>query len=288
MDLEAIKARLAGLAAGRGGSGKGGGLGQQWKPKDEHECRLLPYPFADEPFIEMNFHYDIGDSFPILCPRNFSDDCVICDFADDLKSWKDVKTGKDKPEAIRKADFEMFRKLQAKQRYFVWMVERGKEEEGPKYWSCSFSVYNAFLKICADQDYNDGRKDGGGAAILTSPDAGHDFHVSFQKPGEKGNNKTFHNTEIKERKKPTKLLDDKKKQAELLAAVPKLESVIQKLSSKEVEIVWKKFLNSGEKTAENKPGGDTTATEKYATNSAEKPPIGGRSVDDALDDLVNS
>ena len=80
-----------------------------WKPKDEHDVRLLEVDNI-EPFAERAFHYNIGDAMQVLCPKiNFGDECVICDYAESLRSWKDEK-GRDKPEKMRKEDFEIFKK----------------------------------------------------------------------------------------------------------------------------------------------------------------------------------
>ena len=62
MDINALRDRLANL------NRKSSKSGDVWKPKDEHQVRLLQYPHGDDPFLELSFHYDIGDVTPVLCP----------------------------------------------------------------------------------------------------------------------------------------------------------------------------------------------------------------------------
>ena len=84
MNLDQIRARLAGLNT------KTTKRRDLWKPKDKHTIRCLAYPHGDEPFIELGFHYDIGNTKVVQCPKHVSgDDCVICEYAEKLKSWND-------------------------------------------------------------------------------------------------------------------------------------------------------------------------------------------------------
>lgn len=244
MDLAAVKARLEQM----NNKGKKT-LEKLWKPKDEHTVRLLPQHGKDEPFIEMMFHYEIGNNFQLSCPKNYGEDCCICEFADKLRSWKDDE-GKDKPEHQRKSDFEIFRKLQSKPKYFVAVVERQKDDSGkevlagPFFWSVTQKVYTSLLRICANDDWNEGRDDGGGLNILVSPSSAHDILVSYQPPGKKGNNTSMFLTVVEERKKPTKLHTDQKEVKRLLDAVPSIDEVVQRKTSSEVSKIFSSYVNS--------------------------------------------
>lgn len=281
MDLQAIRDRINQL------NNKTKKQGKIWKPKDEHDVRLLPQKNSDDPFIELKFHYDVSDR-PILCPTNFGNECSVCEFAEKLRSWKD-DDARDKPESIRKKDFEIFRKIQAKSKYFVAMVERGKEADGPMYWGITDRVYNQLLSICANEDWNADREDGGGSQILVSPLAGHDVHVSYKKPGEKGNKTTFHNVDTEERKKPTKLMPDKKDAQKLLDAVPSIDEVYPEIPSKEVHKLFMTFVNGGAAPAGSKEKPDTDGSEHRTapSNNAEKL-TGKKTIDEAFEELASS
>lgn len=282
MDLAAVKARLAQL------NNKNSKKSSTWKPKDEHDVRLLPQKSNADPFVERLFHYDIGNNPPIICPRNFGDDCPICEAADKLRAWKD-ENGNDKPENVRKSEFEMSKKLSAKPRYFVAMVERGKEADGPMYWSITPKVYESLLKICANEDWNADREDAGGVLILTSPVAGHDIHVSFQKPNNqdgKGNKTTMFLTEVTERKKPSKLLASAPDVKKLLDAVRPLDELFPPVTTKEVARMFNEFINSMKTEPADGEKGNNDVEYNAPSNNAEKL-TGTKNIDDALDDLVN-
>src|SRR5690606_32519519 len=127
------------------------------------------------------------------------DDCVICDYAAKLKNWND-ENGNEKPEKTRRADFEIFKTLQVKERWYIPMVERGFESEGPKFWAFGKSIYEQMLKMCLDEEMNGDVKHEGGSKVLTDLDSAYDITVDFSqalnKDG-KGNEKPWPKTEIK-------------------------------------------------------------------------------------------
>lgn len=278
MNINDIKARLAQL------NNKTKKANDIWKAKDEHDIRLLPYAHGSDPFIELHFHYEIGEQGTILCPKlNFDKECAICDFAETLKGWKD-SSGEDKPERERKQDWEIFKKIQAKARVFVPVVERGKEAEGAKFWGMSPTTAGEVLSICADADRLEavGADESNALNVLFGVDKGYDIHVSFCEPGKKGNNKSFPIIKAEGKIKVSKLMPDKKQTDSLLSSVKNIKEVYPELSSDEVEKLFKKFVGGGQ--AEAKPEG---GKEKYAANTKETAKVtGGKSIDDAFGDLV--
>lgn len=289
MNLEEIKKKLLAVTERNSGSGV-----RPWRPKGEHQVRLFHAPGYEEPFVERSYHYDIGDEKTILCPRCFGDECAICDLAEKFKSWKD-ENGVDKPEARRKEEFEIFRKLQPRTRYWTAMTEIGKESEGAKWWSITENSYKQILEICANADFNEDHAVGG-SAILTDPDRAVNLTVDFKKPGERGNNKTFPETTIKPRMKFSKL----EGAAKILSTLPKLDDLDPRVPS---DVVAKKFkaamakgTDEGEVDqkvtreyggGEKKPEQADEEPKKAASNNAEKL-VGTRSVDEALNDIMNS
>jgi len=257
-----------------------------WKPKDVHTIRCLPYPHGDEPFLELGFHYELGKTRALLCPNhNYGDDCAVCEAAAKLRSWTD-ESGVDKPEKQRHDDFEIFKKIQVKERYYIPMVERGHEGEGPKFWAFGKSIYEKLLKMCIDEEMNEDRDDDGGTLVLTSVDNAYDITVDFAQPNNKdgkGNAKTFPITDIKEKKRASKLGLSEKETEELLGKIPNIESVYDKVSSKEVEKIFSDFMNEG---APEVDGSKEDAGVEYKSNSAEKPVEGGQSIDEAFGEMA--
>lgn len=260
-----------------------------WKPKDEHDVRLLPPAKGQDPLVERAFHYNIGDAISILCPKvNFGEDCAICDYADYLRAWKDEK-GRDKAEAVRKADFEIFKKVQAVSKVFVRMVERIPEGiTEPKWWGLTQNQATQILDVCTDPDALgdcdlDPQNPETALEAIFNPKKAFDMHVSFAKPGEKGNTKSFTQVLIKAKRKTSALTGNPEKDAALVAKIKPLDEVFTRPSSSEVELALKKFM--GEASTDAKPEG---GTEKYATNSKEDAKkVGKRSIDEAFSDIAN-
>jgi len=286
MDIKALKERLASL--NRGGSKGDASL---WKPKDEHDVRLVQYKHAADPFVPVYFHNDVGDVRQVVCPeKNFGKDCVICEFAKKIGAWKN-ENGQDKPEAERKADFEIFKKIQAKARIYVPMIERGQEKEGTKFWGLTENQASQILEICTEGDrlvaVGLAPDDTASALNVCFAENAFDLHVSFKKPAEKGNKKLFTVIEIKGKLAPSPLSKDPAVVKELTQNMKTVGEMFPELPSAEVEKIFKRYIGGGAKPAEA-----TGGTEKYEKNDA-KPAntkenaklSGTRSLDDAFKDM---
>lgn len=264
-----------------------------WKPKDEHEIRFVPQPGGKDPIVEAWFHYDIGDVRSVLCPKlNHGDHCPICEFADMLKSWKDPKTGEDKPESERRADFEIFKKIQPKPQYFAAIIERGKESEGTKWIKLTTSqLRDQLLPLCADGDRlaelniskDDSRRH---LDILFSVDKAYDVAVSYAKVGQKGNNKSFPITTFKGKIKTSALTMNKIDANKIISSVKPFSEVYPKQSSSEVEHILEKFVNTpkeDEPVKSNDAGVQYNKPQKNSTEDAKT--VGKKSLEEAFDDL---
>ncbi len=277
--IEEIKARLRGL------QNRTKKQNDIYKPKDKHVVRLLPYPHGPEPFLELGFHYDIGNS-TVLCPRhNFGKDCTICDFCDKLKSWQD-EDGNDKPEKERKADWELFKKLQVKERYYAPLVERGKETEGAKFWAFSRTLLERLLGMCANEKYNKVCKEEG-YGVLTNPEVAFDLELNFKQPQNKdgkGNDKPFGITEVELADlAPCALAKTKADTKKIVDSVKPIFEVYAEQSSEEVDRLFMKYIGSG---GEAVKGDEGDVGKEYKPNTSEKPVVGGQSIDDAFEDLI--
>jgi hypothetical protein len=260
-----------------------------WKPKDEHDVRLFAIPGQDA-FQEKAFHFNVGDAREVLCPKvNFGEECVICDFAETLKGWKDAK-GRDKPEKQRKDDWELFKKIQAQSKVYLPVVERtddGKSISAPAWWGLTQNQANQVLEVCTDPDrlrecgIDPDDTDHALDAVM-SPKKAFDLHVSFKKPTEKGNNKTFTVIDIKPKYKPSPLTGKAERDAELVKEIKPLTEVFVRVPSSEVEKIFSKYM--GGQGVEAKPEGGKEYAPK-GKDSAEK--AGTRTVEDAFSELLN-
>lgn len=276
MNIEQIRARLQGLAK------KGKKNDDIWKPTDKHVIRCLPYPHGDEPFIELGFHYELGKTQSLLCPKhNFGEDCAICEFAGKLRSWKD-EDGNDKPESVRKADFEIFKKIAVKERWFVAMIDRDKLDVGPKFWSFGKTLYEKLLNMCLNDEMQEVAGTSG-TDVLFGIDSAFDLTVDFKdkdnKDG-KGNTKQFPLTDFSNKLKPSRLAKTKKEVDEILSKVKNIYDVYPRVSSEEAEKAFLEFVNSGASVTSDEGDGV-----EYKANTAEKPVEGGQSIDEAFKNL---
>lgn len=293
MDINALRERLKQL------NSKTSKTDDIWKPKDEHQVRLVPNPHSDDPFQELHFHYEIGDNLAVLCPKlNFGEECAICDFAETLKAWKGPD-GADKPENERKADFEIFKKIQAKARVFVPMIERGRDgkpdSDTAKWWGMTTAQVQQALEVCTDGDRLEelglGKDDPQALRVIFDTKKGYDLQVSFAKPGEKGNTKQFTQITIKGKIKASPLAKSEDDAKKIVSSVKKLTEVYQKVSSADVDKMLKKWVGQG--AAEAKPEG---GNEKYKkeekepakpSNTKENSKLSGtRTIDEAFGDML--
>lgn len=278
-DINAIRAKLKILEEGKPKS-------RRWKPQDEHTVRCLPLPGEEDISLVLKWHYGVDGDRQMACPSTWGEDCPFCDLAKSLKSWKDEK-GRDKPEHVRKMDWEFFKKIDAAVKHYIPIVVRKKDSadvEGPFLWELTPTTYQAVLKILAKDDYNDDHPEGGGLRILTSLMHGLDLTVILKKPGEKGNAKPFPLTEIDERRKFTPLFkaaDGGEARARtLLEKIPNIGEIAKQVNTAEAEKVFATYSASlsGKK---DEPASSGVGVE-YPTNSGEQPASDGAGVDETV------
>ena len=284
MDLNAIKAKLKDLGEGRPKSKK-------WKPKDEHNVRCLPLPGEEDLALIVKWYYGVDGGRQMYCPSTHGDQCDFCDLAKSLKSWKD-ENGRDKSEATRKADWEWFKKLDAAVKHYIPVVVRKKDStdlEGPFLWELTPKTYQNVLKICADDDYNDGHPDGGGLRVLTSLMHGLDLVVTLKKKGEKGNTTSFDLTDVEERKKQSAVFKGDESAAKaLLPRIPTASEIAKPITSEEASKIFATWKASMSSTPADASGAE--AGVEYSGNSDEKAATGGGDVDETvakLEALIN-
>lgn len=274
MDLNALKAKLKTLEEGKPKTKK-------WKPKDEHTVRCLPLDGEEDLAFVIKWHYGVDGGRQMACPSTWGDECPFCDLAAYLKSWKDEK-GRDKTEAVRKNDWDWFKKVDAAIKHYVPIVERVKGSDkldGPFLWEMTPKTYTALFKICCNDDRNDGHPDGGALRILTSLEHGYDVNVSLKKKGEKGNTTSFDLTEVEPRLKTSAVVKGDNAAAKaLLTRIPVLSDITKPVSTEDAEKVfaaWKSSMNTD-------PADTADAGVEHGSGNGEKVAKGGAGVDETV------
>lgn len=294
MTLEQLREKIKSIGS------KGGNRRGIWKPTDFHIIRLLPLKDKpDEPWNTVYSHY-VNNKF-IYCPRTKGEDCVVCEYADKLKAWKD-ESGVDKPKAVKNADWELFKKIQAGESHWFAMIERKKEKdkaetvEGPFWWRGSKTILEGVLKICSDEGWNEQAVENGGGGVLEilfDERSALDVEVDLKKAKNadgKGNEKSLPITEINERKRFTPISRDRDEVAKILESIPDFDETVKPMTSAEVEKLWAEIIEAGITSEEKAAAGDSDGTEHgkepVASNNAEQPVTGKVSVSDAVSKLI--
>ena len=248
MDINAIKSRLSTLQA------TSNTKDNFWKPEPGKQVvRIVPYKFnKDNPFIELFFHYSLGNNKTYMSPFSFGRPDPVAEFADKLKS-----TG-------NKDEWIQGKRLEPKMRTFAPVIVRGKESEGVKFWGFGKTVYQELLSVIADPDYGD----------ITDPVNGRDISVEFLTAEETG--ASYPKTNIRVKPNQTAITEDAQKLESLLENQSDLREIYTELSYDELTDVLNQWLQgTEEEEAEEKksPALDT------ATSNV--------NVEDAFDDLFN-
>ena len=260
MDISQIKSRLTQLQS------QTSTTKNFWKPDPGKQVvRIVPYKFnKDNPFIELFFHYSLGNNKTYMSPASFGRPDPVAEFADKLKS-----TG-------NKDEWIQGKRLEPKMRTFAPVVVRGKESEGVKFWGFGKTVYQELLGVIADPDYGD----------ITDATNGRDIMIERQTPAEAGNQ--YGKTTVRVKPNQTPITENK----ELLQSVFDNQSDLTELYTEptydDLKEALGNFLNPSDDTTETSTGvaastAPTTNTGTTATTTATK-----TDVSDAFDDLFNS
>ena len=251
MDLNAIKNRLSQLQTTNNRTSN------LWKPSPGSQVvRIVPYKFnADNPFIELYFHYDLGGK-NYLSPISFGRPDPIEEFAQKLKG-----TGS-------KDDYRLGRKVEAKMRTYAPVVVRGDESQGVKFWGFGKTVYQELLSIIADPDYGD----------ITDPVNGRDVAVVFKTAEETG--KSFPSTSIRVKPNQTPITEDASLLETLTEHQKNITEIYQEQSYEDLTQALNDYLNGGSSSEETKE------EEKPAV--AEASTYDSKKTSDAFDDLFNN
>ena len=249
MDINAIKSKLATLQS------TSNTKDNFWKPEPGKQVvRVVPYKHnKDNPFIELFFHYNLGNNKTYLSPLSFGRPDPVAEFADKLKS-----TG-------NKDEWIQGKRLEPKMRTFAPVVVRGKESEGVKFWGFGKTVYQELLGVIADPDYGD----------ITDPTGGRDIVVERQTPAEAGNQ--YGKTTIRVKPNVTALSDDSNLLQKLLDEQPDIKELYTEPTFDELKGHLGNFLNPSDSTEETTEKEPEMVTTEASSN-----------VEDDFDKLFNS
>jgi len=215
MDLDAIKTKLESLQNQTSTSNN------FWKPEPGKQVvRIVPYKHnKDNPFVELYFHYNLGQNKTYMSPMSFGRPDPVQEFADKLKS-----TG-DKDEWIQG------KRLEPKMRTFAPVIVRGQESEGVKFWGFGKTVYQELLSVIADPDYGD----------ITDPVNGRDIMIERQTPAEAGNQ--YGKTTVRVKPNMTPITDSKEMLETMLNKQPNLTELYTEPSYDDLKEALATYLN---------------------------------------------
>jgi hypothetical protein len=256
MDINAIKSKLATLQSTTSTKEN------FWKPEPGTQVvRIVPYKHnKDNPFIELFFHYNLGNNKTYLSPMSFGRPDPVAEFADKLKS-----TG-------NKDEWIQGKRLEPKMRTFAPVIVRGKESEGVKFWGFGKTVYQELLGVIADPDYGD----------ITDATNGRDIGIERQTPAEAGNQ--YGKTTVRVKPNQTAMTDDAKLLESLMDNQSNLTELYNEPTYDELKDVLQNYLNPSD-DSETTTETTTATTEKVSEKTETKATA---DVSDAFDELFNS
>ena len=261
MDINAIKSKLATLQS------TSNTKDNFWKPEPGKQVvRIVPYKHnKDNPFIELFFHYNLGNNKTYLSPLSFGRPDPVAEFADKLKS-----TG-------NKDEWIQGKRLEPKMRTFAPVVVRGKESEGVKFWGFGKTVYQELLGVIADPDYGD----------ITDATNGRDIGIERQTPAEAGNQ--YGKTTVRVKPNQTAITEDSDQLQGIFDNQSNLTELYTEPTYDELKEALQNFLNPSADDETTTPTSNgtstTTTTEKVAEKTETKSTA---DVSDAFDELFNS
>jgi len=255
MDINAIKSKLTQLQATTSTKEN------FWKPEPGIQVvRIVPYKHnKDNPFIELYFHYNLGNNKTYLSPMSFGRPDPVAEFADKLKS-----TG-------NKDEWIQGKRLEPKMRTFAPVVVRGKESEGVKFWGFGKTVYQELLSVIADPDYGD----------ITDATGGRDIMIERQTPAEAGNQ--YGKTTVRVKPNQSTITDDKKVLENVLNSQSDLTELYTEPTYDELKEALQNYLNPSDTNEE-----ESTTTTTQTTNPTPTEEKKTANVEDAFDQLFNN
>ena len=267
MDISQIKSRLNQLQS------QTSTTKNFWKPEPGKQVvRIVPYKHNKaNPFIELFFHYNLGNNKTYMSPVSFGRPDPVQEFADKLKS-----TGE-------KDEWIQGKRLEPKMRTFAPVIVRGQESEGVKFWGFGKTVYQELLGVIADPDYGD----------ITDAVNGRDIMIERQTPAEAGNQ--YGKTTVRVKPNQTPITDNKELLQTIFDNQADLTELYTEPTYDELKDALATYLNP---SSDDETTTDTTTTSTGVAASTTPTSNTGttatadtkktENVEDAFDQLFNS
>ena len=170
----------------------------------------------------------------------------INEFADKLKS------------SGNKDEWIQGRRMEPKMRTFVPIVERGKENEGVKFWGFGKTVYQELLGIIADPDYGD----------ISDVMTGRDISIERQTPAEAGNQ--YGKTTIRVKPNQTALTENKSLLETLFNDQVEITELYPEPTYDDLKVALQNYLNpSDEEETQDTPVPKVDPATTVASNVAD-------------------
>lgn len=213
LDFDALRKKLNTL------QGQNDRKSSLWKPsKGKSVIRILPWKeSADNPFIELHFHY-MGRKTQ-LSPLTHGKPDPIAEFADKLASTGD------------KDDWKYSRQFRPKMRTFVPVIVRGEEDQGVRFWGFGKMVYTQLLAIIADEDWGD----------ITDATKGRDVGIEFIP--ESDSDTQFAQTKVLVKPNQTPASEDAEQLKSWLETQPDIFEIFDEPSYDDLAIFLERYLN---------------------------------------------
>ena len=250
MDIEQIKKKLSQLQSTTSTKEN------FWKPiPGKTQVRMVPYKFnKDNPFVELYFHYNLGNNRTYLSPVSFGRPDPVNEFSEKLKS------------SGNREEWLQGKKIEPKMRTFAPVVVRGQERDGVKFWGFGKTVYQELLGFIADPDYGD----------IADAINGRDIVVERQTPAEAGNQ--YGKTTIRVKPNQTPITEDSKLLEDIFNSQVDLTGIYNEPSYDELKEALENYLN---------PSDDEDDESQPASNKESKGNSSTKNIEDAFDKLFN-
>ena len=111
-------------------------------PQEGQEIRIVP-PLEGKAHQKIDFHWNVGSSKMIVCPKQFGRPCPVCEHLDRVNNNP----------ASTETQKEQAKKQSAKTRYFLPIVLKNKEFEGAKWWGFPKTVLNSIAGFVKNTKY---------------------------------------------------------------------------------------------------------------------------------------
>ena len=208
LDIERLKAKLDLLKNPKKGGSNNKGDKKTWSPdtKKTNTIRLVQYPYGDDPFVELHFHYNIGKSGILCLNKTYGNRCPICEFGYELYKSGDKETSK---------------KMFAKQRVYAAMVDRSEPNPTPRLWGFGKEIYQQLIESLLSEDYG----------TFLDPVNGLDAELKC----EKADGAEWAKPKLTFKRKESRLAATDKQVQEIRNSVPNIDDVFKPLTEKEIE-----------------------------------------------------